>query len=170
MPTRTATATGTIKNTGSTTITFAVDIEMVNVTATLLGLPGINSSASARQQVSLAPGVVSTPITLSTPLDVAPGQLLQAKVYLHRVNPSPQDNIAVSAPFSYTEPHILTGELNFTPGGIGALKTGFLFSSDGWNTKVGQIGAGEFPWVGMGLVAVAIFLMLGPKKLFGRKR
>lgn len=104
MPIRTATASGTVKNTGTTFIIFAVDLAF----GAVLG---------PRTEVPLAPGAVSPTITLSVSTDVPYGQSVTALVHLHRVSPEPLDRIARSPTTTWMEPHILTGELvGFTPG------------------------------------------------------
>lgn len=105
MPSRTARALGTVKNTGTTTIEFEVHLTFGGV------------STPRTRTGALAPGASSTSIGLSVTKEVAYGATEAAAVFLHRVSPEPQDYIAATLPVSYTEPHLLSGELvGFTPG------------------------------------------------------
>lgn len=154
MPIRTATATGKVRNTGSTTITFAVHI-------------GFAGAQSPKRQVTLAPGATSSDITVSTSAEVTPGRTVSAAVFLDRVSPSPAPYIASTAVVDYTEPDVLSGSLqSFTP------SIGFLFASDEKEAKgMGTQGSSVPEWVPWAIgVGLLFWLMSKQKKTFASRK
>ena len=158
MATRTASASGTIKNTGTTSITFSVHMTFGGV-------------SSARKSVTLTPGAISPTISLSVSRFVDPGETVSAGVFLHRESPEPRDYIGSSPTTSWTEPHSYTGELTgFTPG-IASLRgpeLSFSFVSDGYS--VGQMRVTDWmPWVIAGVV-LGMMMLSRPRRLFRRRK
>lgn len=98
MPSRTFSMSGRIRNTGTTRITFAVDLTA-------------GGRTSLRKQVTLDPGVLSSTQSVSVTRSVDYGETIIYAAFLHRVSPSPANDIAATSIKSYTEEHRLTGEL-----------------------------------------------------------
>ena len=151
MPTRTASVTGSIRNTGSTSVTLSLKF--------MFGTGSIDKTG-----IIVAPGALSSSITMSVSSDVPYGNTTSGILVLSRTTPNPQTSIASAGPWYYTEPHIYGSSLEGwgqSVAGVGAVlpRVNFLFEvnendAGGWWKE-----GGEMNWPFLALGAAGLFVL-----------